>query len=64
MYQLTVADLMDRIQDSDERVRAAICKVVGSLDYEVTMHSISLPLLHAVGHRISDKKVGTVLYDI
>lgn len=55
------SDLMDRIQDSDERVRAAICHVVGALDYEAVLRSTSLPLLKAVGERMSDKKVGVVV---
>ncbi|GMK53875.1 hypothetical protein CspeluHIS016_0104610 [Cutaneotrichosporon spelunceum] len=50
------ADLVERVQDSDERVRAAICKVLGSLSYETALHHVSDQLLHAVGGRVSDKK--------
>lgn len=49
---------MDRIQDSNEQVRAAICKVFGQLDYETTLHQISIDTLKAVGLRLGDKKVG------
>ncbi|ORY30387.1 armadillo-type protein [Naematelia encephala] len=49
-------DLVDRIQDSDERIRAAICKIIGSLDYETALHHISSSTLRAVGGRMSDKK--------
>lgn len=52
----TPASLVERIQDSDERARAAICTVVGSLDYETALHHVSVPLLRAVGMRMSDKK--------
>lgn len=51
------ADLVERIQDSDERVRAAICKVLGSLSYDTALHHVSQQLLQAVGGRVSDKKV-------
>ncbi|TXT14456.1 uncharacterized protein COLE_00649 [Cutaneotrichosporon oleaginosum] len=50
------ADLVERIHDSDERVRAAICKVLGSLSYETALHHVSDQLLKAVGGRVSDKK--------
>ncbi|WOO80532.1 Sister chromatid cohesion protein pds5 [Vanrija pseudolonga] len=49
-------DLIDRIQDSEEKVRAAICKVVGSVDYETALRNVSLRLLEAVSGRMSDKK--------
>ncbi|KAK1921574.1 armadillo-type protein [Papiliotrema laurentii] len=48
--------LVDRIQDSNEQVRAAICKVFGQLDYETTLHQISIDTLKAVGLRLGDKK--------
>lgn len=47
---------MDRTQDTDEKVRAAICQVIGALDYETALHHISQTLLKAVGGRMSDKK--------
>ena len=52
-------ELVDRIQDSDEKVRAAICKVIGSLDYEAALHHVSIGTLRAVGGRLSDKKVSS-----
>ncbi|RXK35355.1 hypothetical protein M231_07377 [Tremella mesenterica] len=48
--------LVDRIQDADERVRAAICKVIGSLDFETALHHLDAVSLKAVGARMSDKK--------
>nr|XP_018265446.1 uncharacterized protein I303_01812 [Kwoniella dejecticola CBS 10117]OBR87604.1 hypothetical protein I303_01812 [Kwoniella dejecticola CBS 10117] len=50
------AELRDRIVDSDERIRAAICRVIGSLDYETALHHISLDTLKTIGERMSDKK--------
>lgn len=50
-------ELIDRIHDSDEKVRAAICKVIGTLDFETALHHISEETLRAVGGRMSDKKV-------
>jgi sister-chromatid-cohesion protein PDS5 len=52
--------LIDRIHDADERVRAAICKVIGSLDFETALHHISEETLKAVGGRMSDKRVSSV----
>lgn len=49
--------MIDRIHDADERVRAAICKVIGSLDFETALHHISEETLKAVGGRMSDKRV-------
>ncbi|WWD21518.1 hypothetical protein CI109_106004 [Kwoniella shandongensis] len=48
--------LVDRMEDADERVRAAICKVIGALDYETALHHLSILTLQAVGARMSDKK--------
>lgn len=53
---LTTANLIERTQDSDEKARAAICKVIGSLDYETALHHVSKSLLLAIGVRMSDKK--------
>ena len=49
--------MIDRIHDADERVRASICKVIGSLDFETALHHISEETLKAVGGRMSDKRV-------
>jgi hypothetical protein len=49
--------LADRIQDSDEKIRAAICMVIGSVEYETALHNLSQQTLRAVGGRMSDKKV-------
>ncbi|WRT64749.1 uncharacterized protein IL334_001683 [Kwoniella shivajii] len=50
------ANLMDRADDSDERIRAAICKVIGSLDYETALHHVSSDTLQTIGARMGDKK--------
>jgi sister-chromatid-cohesion protein PDS5 len=51
--------LIDRIHDADERVRAAICKVIGNVDFETALHHISEETLKAVGGRMSDKRVSS-----
>ncbi|WVF69779.1 hypothetical protein IAT40_004558 [Kwoniella sp. CBS 6097] len=48
--------LIDRIEDSDEKVRAAVCRVFGSLDYETALHHISPKTLEQISIRMSDKK--------
>ena len=57
LSELFPVELLDRIQDSDEKVRGTICKVIGSLDYETILHHIDTLTLRAVGGRMSDKKV-------
>lgn len=52
-----IAELCDRIQDSEEKIRAAICRIIGGLDYETALHHLKLQTLQAVGARMSDKKV-------
>lgn len=54
---MIAAELCDRIQDSEEKVRATICRIIGSLDYETALHHLKLGTLQAVGARMSDKKV-------
>ncbi|KAL7420002.1 Sister chromatid cohesion protein pds5 [Cryptotrichosporon argae] len=49
-------ELVDRTEDSDERVRAAICRTIGQLDYTTALHHVSSNLLRAIGARVSDKK--------
>lgn len=53
---------MDRIDDSDERVRAAICKAVGTLEYDIVLHHIRQESLKAIGARLIDKKVRPVTF--
>ncbi|KAG6907699.1 hypothetical protein DXG01_007755 [Tephrocybe rancida] len=48
--------LSAKILDPDEKVRAAVCKVYGQLDYETALHHISEAQLHALGERGADKK--------
>ncbi|WVQ83257.1 hypothetical protein IAT38_005396 [Cryptococcus sp. DSM 104549] len=50
-------NLVNRLDDPDERVRAAVCKVIGSLDYETALHHLSLKTLKAVSERLIDKKL-------
>jgi sister-chromatid-cohesion protein PDS5 len=49
--------MIDRVQDAEEKVRAALCRVFGQLDYETALHHIDVQSLKAIGNRSSDKKV-------
>lgn len=51
------AELIDRITDSNEHVRAEICGVFAGLDFETTLRHISIHTLKAISGRVSDKKV-------
>lgn len=46
-----------KLCDPDDKVRAAACKLYGSLDYETALHYVSESQLRALGERIMDKKV-------
>ncbi|KAK8847427.1 hypothetical protein IAR55_005285 [Kwoniella newhampshirensis] len=48
--------LVDRLEDADERVRAAVCRILGSMDYETALHHLGKQTLQAVGARLSDKR--------
>ena len=54
---LTTAELIDRVADGSEQVRAAICKVIGKLDYETALNYIQEATLKDIGLRLNDKKV-------
>ncbi|OXM77000.1 sister chromatid cohesion protein PDS5 [Cryptococcus neoformans Bt63] len=45
-----------RFEDPDEKVRVAICKVIGSLDYETALHHVRAKTLQVAGGRMLDKK--------
>ena len=50
------ACVSQKILDVDEKVRLAMIKVIGTLDYETLRHHISKKLLQTVGDRTSDKR--------
>ncbi|KAI0037137.1 cohesin-associated protein Pds5 [Vararia minispora EC-137] len=50
------AALAAKLLDPDEKVRAAVCRIVGGLDYETALHHVSEELLKGVGSRGLDKK--------
>lgn len=54
---VTTGELAGRTEDADEKVRAAICKVFGSLDYETALHHLKKSTLETVAARLSDKKI-------
>lgn len=49
--------MVGRFEDPDEKVRVAICKVIGSLDYETALHHVRAKTLQVAGGRMLDKKV-------
>ena len=49
--------LRHKLYDPDEKVRAALCKLIGQLDYETALHHVSVELLEGIAGRGLDKKV-------
>jgi sister-chromatid-cohesion protein PDS5 len=56
MHQ-NLESLLAKLLDPDEKVRAAVCKLYGQLDYETALHHVSEKQLRAVADRGMDKKV-------
>ncbi|KAF7289956.1 hypothetical protein MIND_01370800 [Mycena indigotica] len=50
------AALLDKLHDPDEKVRAAVCRLYGQLDYETALHHVKASLLQELAERGSDKK--------
>ncbi|KAI0336697.1 hypothetical protein GY45DRAFT_1315302 [Cubamyces sp. BRFM 1775] len=48
--------LRHKLYDPDEKVRAALCKLIGQLDYETALHHVSVELLEGIAGRGLDKK--------
>ncbi|KAG0238358.1 hypothetical protein BGW42_005591 [Actinomortierella wolfii] len=48
--------LMEKVIDTEEKVRAATCRILGELDYETSLHHVTKEVLEQVGHRCRDKK--------
>ncbi|KAH8090375.1 armadillo-type protein [Filobasidium floriforme] len=48
--------LVEKFTDVEDRVRAAACRALGSLDYEVAAHHVSVGTLKMLGDRLKDKK--------
>ena len=46
-----------KLQDPDDKVRAAVCKLYSHVDYETSLHYVSEKQLRAVADRFIDKKV-------
>ncbi|OSD08806.1 hypothetical protein PYCCODRAFT_1380708 [Trametes coccinea BRFM310] len=45
-----------KVLDPDEKVRAALCKLIGQLDYETALHHLSIDVLERIAGRGLDKK--------
>ncbi|KAF8189855.1 cohesin-associated protein Pds5 [Mycena galopus ATCC 62051] len=50
------AALCAKLLDPDDKVRAAVCRVYGGLDYEMALHHVKTDQLRAVAGRGLDKK--------
>ncbi|GLB39171.1 putative cohesin-associated protein pds5 [Lyophyllum shimeji] len=48
--------LLSKCLDPDEKVRAAVCRIYGQLDYETALHHVSETQLRAMAERGADKK--------
>ncbi|KAJ6486929.1 armadillo-type protein [Mycena sanguinolenta] len=48
--------LSAKLLDPDDKVRAAVCRVYGGLDYEMALHHVKSEQLRAVAERAVDKK--------
>ncbi|WVN89440.1 uncharacterized protein L203_104663 [Cryptococcus depauperatus CBS 7841] len=48
--------MAERLADPDDKIRAAMCKLIGSLDYETALHHLRLSTLRAAAERLLDKK--------
>ena len=46
-----------KILDPDDKVRAAVCKLYGALNYETAAHHVEKEQLMLVADRCKDKKV-------
>lgn len=51
------AAIAEKLNDVDDRVRGAVCKMLGSLDYETAAHHVTLGTMRALGERLLDRKV-------
>ncbi|GHJ87283.1 hypothetical protein NliqN6_3685 [Naganishia liquefaciens] len=54
--ELEVA-IAEKLNDVDDRVRGAVCKMLGSLDYETAAHHVTLETMKALGERLLDRKL-------
>ncbi|KAH9941134.1 armadillo-type protein [Epithele typhae] len=52
----TEETLASKLLDPDDKIRAAVCKLYGELDYEVALHHVSVAQLQRVAGRGLDKK--------
>lgn len=49
-----------KVLDPDDKVRIAVCKIYGDLDFETATYHVTLEQLQAVGERVLDKKVSRI----
>lgn len=48
--------IRQRLQDPDDKVRAAACRAVGELDFEIALHHVEESVFRAIGDRCTDRK--------
>ncbi|KAI8986667.1 armadillo-type protein [Trametes punicea] len=56
MRKETEVALISKTLDPDDKVRAALCKLIGQLDYETALHHLSVDVLQEIAGRGLDKK--------
>ncbi|KAG7446844.1 cohesin-associated protein Pds5 [Guyanagaster necrorhizus] len=56
MREAVQEHLQQKLLDPDEKVRAAVCKIYGQLDYETVAHHVTEAQLRAMAQRAIDKK--------
>jgi sister-chromatid-cohesion protein PDS5 len=49
--------LTEKLQDPDERVRATLVRVIGTLDYETVLHHLDRDFLVKVAERLRDRRL-------
>jgi len=51
-----------KVLDPDDKVRAAVCKLYGALDYETAAHHVEKEQLMLVAGRCKDKKASHIYH--
>jgi sister-chromatid-cohesion protein PDS5 len=58
MVSVHITEAMEaKAHDPDDKVRAAVCKMYGELDFETAAYHVSEKMLRTIAGRCMDKKV-------
>jgi sister-chromatid-cohesion protein PDS5 len=49
--------LINKVQDTDDKVRAAACKIIGLIGYDLVKQLVDVKLIEVLSLRCKDKKV-------